>query len=394
MTTPVLQQLADSQSSPEVILNENAETLGAWALFGLHQPSTPSGLTLGLYGGRWNNNTIGTAYGDTETLHVTLALTDATTNYVVANRSTGALSASTATTNWDDTATYGRVRKVATASGAMTDHEDWRNQPGGIFDFSSTATGAVVSVNGMDGVVVLDAADVGAAEAVHSHTSADISNFSEAVDDRVAALLVAGTNVTVAYDDGANTLTIAASGGGISDGDKGDITVSGTGATWTIDNDAASNAKLANMATQTIKGRTAAGTGDPEDLTAAQAAAIVQGDGLTVDLAGFRGVPQNAQGSNYTLVAADAGKHIYHASGDGSGDTYTIPANGSVAFPVGTTVTFVNDDSNAVSIAITTDTLALAGAGTTGTRTLAQYGVATAIKVTSTRWLISGTGLT
>lgn len=43
----------------------------------------------------------------------------------------------------------------------------------------------------------------------------------------------------------------------------------------TIANDAVNNAKLANMATQTIKGRTTAGTGDPEDLTTAQATALL-----------------------------------------------------------------------------------------------------------------------
>jgi hypothetical protein len=36
----------------------------------------------------------------------------------------------------------------------------------------------------------------------------------------------------------------------------------------------------------------------------------------------------------------------------------------------------------------------LAGAGTTGSRTLAANGIATAIKLTSTEWIISGTGLT
>lgn len=121
------------------------------------------------------------------------------------------------------------------------------------------------------------------------------------------------------------------------------------------------------------------------------------GDGSTVNSIqiGFRGIPQNAQTGNYTCVLADAGKHIYHAAGAGSGDTYTIPANGSVAYAIGTAITFINrDTTNSVSIAITTDTLTMAVTGSTGTRTLAPYGTATAIKITSTEWLISGSGLT
>ena len=107
----------------------------------------------------------------------------------------------------------------------------------------------------------------------------------------------------------------------------------------------------------------------------------------------FRNIPQNAQTGSYTLVLADSGKHIYHASGAGAA-TYTIPANGSVAYPIGTAVTFINLSSTSISIAITTDTMYLSSAGTTGTRTLAQYGSATAIKVDTTIWVISGSGLT
>lgn len=121
---------------------------------------------------------------------------------------------------------------------------------------------------------------------------------------------------------------------------------------------------------------------------------IGQGTGLDVDAYGFRGIPQNSQSGNYTTVAADAGKHIIHASGAGAGDTFTIDSNANVAYELGTAITFVNMDSNNLSIAITSDTMNLAGAGTTGTRTLAQYGIATAIKVASTTWLISGTNLT
>ena len=56
--------------------------------------------------------------------------------------------------------------------------------------------------------------DVGAAPLVHTHVSTDVTDFSEAVDDRVASLLVAGTNVTLNYNDVANTLTINAASGG------------------------------------------------------------------------------------------------------------------------------------------------------------------------------------
>lgn len=106
---------------------------------------------------------------------------------------------------------------------------------------------------------------------------------------------------------------------------------------------------------------------------------------------GFRHIPQISQSAAYTLVLTDAGKHILHPSADTTARIFTIPANSSVAFPIGTAVTFVNQNAGGViTIAITTDTLRLAGAGTTGSRTLAANGVATAIKLTSTEWIISG----
>jgi hypothetical protein len=65
-----------------------------------------------------------------------------------------------------------------------------------------------------------------------------------------------------------------------------------------------------------------------------------------------------------------------------------------VAYPIGTAITFINMSASNVNIAITTDTMYLSGAGTTGSRVLALYGSATAIKMTSTTWMISGTNLT
>lgn len=54
----------------------------------------------------------------------------------------------------------------------------------------------------------------GKANTSHTHVASDITNLSEAIDDRISTTIVAGTNVTVAYDDNANTLTISAAGGG------------------------------------------------------------------------------------------------------------------------------------------------------------------------------------
>lgn len=106
-------------------------------------------------------------------------------------------------------------------------------------------------------------------------------------------------------------------------------------------------------------------------------------------------IPQNSQSSAYTLVLTDAGKHILHPSADTTPRTFTIPANASVAFPIGTAVTFVNQDgAGDITIAITSDTMRLAGAGTTGSRTLTENGIATALKITGTEWIISGSGLT
>jgi hypothetical protein len=72
----------------------------------------------------------------------------------------------------------------------------------------------------------------------------------------------------------------------VAEGDKGDITVTDSGATWTIDAQVVTNAKLSNMSANTLKGRYASGTGDPEDLDADEARVVITADGSP--FAGFR----------------------------------------------------------------------------------------------------------
>jgi hypothetical protein len=112
------------------------------------------------------------------------------------------------------------------------------------------------------------------------------------------------------------------------------------------------------------------------------------------DAVGFKNIPISSKSADYTTVLADSGKVIFHPSTDANARTFTIDSNANVPYPLGTALTFINMTSNVANIAITTDTMYLSSAGTTGTRSLAQYGSATCIKITSTSWLISGSGLT
>jgi hypothetical protein len=130
----------------------------------------------------------------------------------------------------------------------------------------------------------------------------------------------------------------------------------------------------------------AAASGANTDITALNQSVSVTASGtIAADSIGYRGLPQNSQTGAYTLALADAGKHISITTGG-----VIIPANGSVAFPIGTTIVVFNNSGSSQTISITTDTLRLAGTASTGSRTLAQYGLATLVKVTSTVWVATG----
>lgn len=248
---------------------------------------------------------------------------------------------------------------------------------------------------------------------------------------------------------------------GVADGDKGDLTVSGGGLTWTIDANAVSNAKFRQSAglslvgrsanttgdvaditaandgevlrrsgtaigfgtiatagiaddavtyakmqnisaTSRILGRITAGAGDTEELTATNVKtilALVKGDvGLgnvdnTSDATKFDDIAGRIRGRNhqtgttYTFVLGDAGKLV---EGDNaSAQTYTVPPNSSVAFPVDTTVINVGQyGAGQITIA--------AGSGVTirsaGSRLklAGQYSTAALVKIGTDEWWLFG----
>lgn len=98
-------------------------------------------------------------------------------------------------------------------------------------------------------------------------------------------------------------------------------------------------------------------------------------------------IPANSQTTGYTLVVDDAGKHISITTGG-----VTIP---SAVFAVGDVVSIYNNSGSDQTITQGTSvTLRKAGTATTGSRTLAQYGVATVLCVASNTFAITGAGLT
>ena len=117
-------------------------------------------------------------------------------------------------------------------------------------------------------------------------------------------------------------------------------------------------------------------------------------DGTTLSVSGslsddkgpLRRLGMNAQGGNYTLVASDAGKFIR-----GGGGNITVPYN---VFSTGDMVTIMNDTGGSFTIIQGSNfSLINSADASTGTRTLAQRGLATILFNAQNQGYISGSGL-
>ena len=191
---------------------------------------------------------------------------------------------------------------------------------------------------------------------------------------------------TVATLDGSQTLT------------NKTIDTAGTNVIKVNGNTLAASAGVATLtfpnSTDTIVGRNTTDTLTNKTLTAP----TVSGGTVSVvgspaaNNVGYLGLPQVGKTASYTLTMNEMASEVY-LSGTTASQTITIPANASVAFPIGAFTVVTNDSNQNWSIAITSDTLYWSPSAATGTRTLAAGGTCTISKKTSTRWWITGTGL-
>ena len=127
--------------------------------------------------------------------------------------------------------------------------------------------------------------------AIYTIDSGVIST-SKIADDAVTADKLANTSVTAGSYTNSNItidaqgrITSASSGSGISDGDRGDITISNSGSTFTIDNEAVTYAKIQDVsATDRILGRDSSGAGSIEEITPSNLRTMINvEDGATGD---------------------------------------------------------------------------------------------------------------
>lgn len=208
---------------------------------------------------------------------------------------------------------------------------------------------------------------------------------------------------TKGYVDG-----VAFASGNLTVGDKGDITVN-SATSWTINNLAITTGKLADSAVTALKianstittAKLANGTarqllqtnaaGNGAEWTTNISVGSITGTSVSAttisdSIGNIRNIPQNSQSSAYTLIASDTGKHISITTGG-----VTVPSG---VFNIGDIVTVYNNSSSAQTITQgASTTIRLGGSTTTGSRTLAQYGLATLLCVASNVFICSGPGV-
>jgi|LakMenEpi03Aug12_release.lakeMendotaPanAssembly.Ray.scaffolds.fasta_scaffold36120_13 hypothetical protein len=195
-----------------------------------------------------------------------------------------------------------------------------------------TATGGVtdgdkgdITVSSTGSVWTIDSGVVTYAKMQAASTNSKILG-SSSTSTTIAELTI-GTGLSL------SGTTLTATGTSVTDGDKGDITVSNTGTTWTIDNQAVTYAKIQNVsATDKLLGRSTAGAGSVEEITCTAAGRAILDD-----------ADASAQRTTLGLgtLATQSGTFSGTSSGTNTGDqtiTLTSDVTGSGTGSFATTI--------------------------------------------------------
>lgn len=194
---------------------------------------------------------------------------------------------------------------------------------------------------------VADGATTIAAKAV------DVAMLADGTDGQLITWGADGVATTVATGDAGEVLTSAGAGapptfaaasGGVADGDKGDITVSGSGATWTIDNGVVTLAKQADMNTASLVGRNTAGAGAPEVITDIPTAVTIgtkyvyRADGTDIPVAdGGTGASTTASAAlNLAVTPIDGWINPNHTWTYATASTFTVEGDVTATYQKGT----------------------------------------------------------
>lgn len=299
------------------------------------------------------------------------------------------------------------------------------------------ALAPVQSVAGKTGSVALAKGDVGLSEVDNtSDTAKPVSTLQQTALNGKQATLVSGTNIKTINDEsilGSGNITISG-GGGITDGDKGDITVSASGETWTIDDAAVTNAKVAsgidavkladgsvtNAEFQFIGGLTSDAqtqiNGKEATIAETTSADYYRGDKTFATLdktaVGLGNVDNTSDANkpvstatqtaldtktdklidtyrytaSHTLTAFDA-DHLVEMNVATANDL-TIPLNSSVAFPIGTQILLAQYGAGQTTIVPTSGVTVNSNGGKL--KLNVQYSGATLIKIAENEFYLFG----